>query len=133
MPRRGSAVDAAKQSRPDPQYEQLVFQIKARRKALFEMLADQWERETRNLSSPNSAVRHPAYQRIIDMGRLAVPWVLRRLAEYPGFWFKALSEMTQERNDPVRPEMYGDVLAMRDAWLRWGEKHGIRVAEDRNT
>jgi hypothetical protein len=119
--------------RPDPQYDQIVFRFRLKVKARFESLADTWERETRNMSSPNAAERHPAYGQIIDMGKPVIPWILRRLAEYPSFWFAALSAITKERDDPVKPWMLGNVCEMADAWLRWGEAHGyIRASENRN-
>lgn len=90
----------------------------------FARLADRWERETRNMSSPNAAERHPAYQQIIDLGKPVIPLILKRLAEYPSFWFKALLIISAEPNDPVQPSMHGDVQAMADAWLSWGERNG---------
>jgi hypothetical protein len=123
----------SKPLRADPQYDQLVFRIRTQLKAKFDLLADCWERETRNMSSPNAAERHPAYAQIVGMGKPVIPWILRRLAEYPAFWFRALSAITQEPDDPVEPWMYGDLDAMSDAWLRWGEEHGyIGRTEDRS-
>ena len=90
----------------------------------FEKLADEWERATRNMSNPNAAERHPAYIKIIRLGKPAIPLVLQRLSEFPAFWFSALSAMAGKRNDPVTPSMLGNLQAMSDAWLSWGEKRG---------
>jgi hypothetical protein len=100
--------------------------------ARFIQLADQWERETRNMSSPNAVERHPAYGKIIQLGVPVISLILDRMVEYPGFWFRALSAIAGKKNDPVDPSMYGNVQAMTDAWLRWGEVHGyIKAAKGR--
>jgi hypothetical protein len=92
----------------------------------FDVLADQWERETRNISSLSDLASHPAYQKIIAMGACAVPKILRRIKSRPGFWFEALRQLTRdiEPVDPVRPSMYGDLQKMTNAWLKWGAAHG---------
>jgi hypothetical protein len=53
----------------------------------FNLLADKWETETRNMSSPKAIIGHPAVQEIIDWGEDAVPMILRRMASRPCFWF----------------------------------------------
>jgi hypothetical protein len=98
-------------------------------KRQFDELADRWERETLNLSNPNAAERHPAYSAIVDLGKPAIPLVLNRLARSPAFWFSALLRMSGEKNNPVNPSMLGDLQAMADAWIAWGEKHGYGTME----
>jgi hypothetical protein len=90
----------------------------------FDALADRWVRETRNMSSPNAMERHPAYQQIIQMGPRVIPLILRRMDDEPNFWFTALLQLSGESEDPVKPAMHGDLEAMTNAWLRWGERRG---------
>src|ERR1700733_8715969 len=45
----------------------------------FNELAAQWYQETRKLSLANQIVLHPAYQKIIGMGRDALPFIFREL------------------------------------------------------
>jgi hypothetical protein len=92
----------------------------------FDALADRWERETQNMSSLSDIINHTAYRAIIAMGKPAVPKILRRMKTRPAFWFDALRELTSdiEPVDPIRPEMYGNLGKMTNAWLAWGAAHG---------
>ena len=66
----------------------------------FRRLAEQWLRETAHTSSLKKACMHPAYQRIIGMGIVVVPYLLRELEQRPDHWFWALNAITEE--DPAQ-------------------------------
>lgn len=83
-------------------------------------LADQWEKETEFESSPARAAMHPAYQRIVGLGPVAIPLLLERLRDTPGHWFWALAATTGE--DPATGST--SLLDARKAWLRWGRERG---------
>jgi len=88
--------------------------------AEFRALADQWQRETRKLSSVEKIVLHPAYQKIIGMGKEALPLIIRELKNSPGHWLWALVMIT--RQDVAKPGQ-----SFREAcneWVRWGESKG---------
>jgi hypothetical protein len=89
----------------------------------FRRLADAWRSVAP--SHPRNPVRydHPIYQEIVGLGPAVVPHLLRALQEYPRDWFWALHVITGA--DPIAPEEQGDFSAMREAWLRWGRKHGF--------
>lgn len=89
-------------------------------RAEFLALANRWRRETKFSSSVDDKVLHAAYQKIIAMGRPAVPLVLEELKLRRGHWFWALHFMAD--TDPV-PEG-ANVDAARDAWLDWGRREG---------
>ena len=91
--------------------------------ARFQVLADQWKAGTAYLSSTPAMVAHPAYQAIIALGRPALPLILRDLEREPAHWFEALQAITGA--DPVPRSDWGNVPAMRAAWLRWGRDHGL--------
>ena len=88
----------------------------------FEELADQWEEETFFLSRSDRAIAHPVHQEIVNLGRPVVPLILERMRSQGGHWFEALHQITGE--DPVSPAGYGNIAAMQDSWLQWGEDHG---------
>lgn len=88
----------------------------------FLMLACQWKQDTLFESSPWRMAAHPAYQRIIGLGRRAVPLILQQLGREADFWFEALVAITGEQ--PVPPQHAGNMEAMRKDWLRWGREHG---------
>jgi len=88
----------------------------------FPSLARQWRKETGFLSSAERAAQHPAYQRIIQFGQLAIPLILAEMQRNGGHWFYALRVITND--DPVLPAQRGNVAAMTRAWLNWGEQHG---------
>lgn len=90
--------------------------------ALFRALAALWRRDTFNISSTSRMAMHPAYQRVIGMGSVAVPLILRELQERPDWWFWALQAITGV--DPVPPGWRGSLHEMAAAWLAWGREHG---------
>jgi hypothetical protein len=90
----------------------------------FRALAAEWHEATFHLSAPTSMAMHPAYQAIIGLGPNAVPLILAELEKAPDHWFWALKALTNE--DPVPPTDRGRVLAMREAWLTWGQNSGYR-------
>ena len=88
---------------------------------VFENLADQWEIETGFESVVTRQAMHPAYQRIIGLGKPAVPLILRRLQREPRQWFWALTAITGE--DPA--QQIASPGAAAEAWLRWGSERGL--------
>lgn len=91
--------------------------------ARFDALAAEWERATRFMSSIQQMSMHPAYQRIIGMGPVAVPLILRRMSGTPGHWFWALEAITDA--SPVEPAHQGRVDLMTQDWLRWASVKGV--------
>ena len=91
----------------------------------FSMLKTEWEASTALLSSITEIALHPAYQQIIGMGTVVIPFILAELKRKPGHWFWALKAVTGE--DPVLPEQRGRINEMTEAWLRWGRKQGYYV------
>lgn len=88
----------------------------------FLRLKYKWEKETAVFSSITEISAHPAYQQIIKMGQLAVPFILTELKEKPGLWFSALKTITGE--DPVLLNQRGMLGEMTNAWLQWGKENG---------
>jgi len=86
----------------------------------FNELAEQWYRETKMLSSVHQMVLHPAYQKIIGMGKEALPFIFRELKRTRGHWLWALAMITRE--DRAKPgENFRNAV---DSWLAWGQKMG---------
>ena len=89
----------------------------------FSRLAAEW-RETRTVrSSVVRMVAHPAYQEIIRMGHVAVPFMLRALTVQVDHWFVALHAITGV--EPVSEEHRGHLDQMAADWLRWGASRGL--------
>jgi hypothetical protein len=66
---------------------------------------------------------HPAYQRIIGMGRDALPFILEEFSKGElDDWFWAFYAITGE--NPITEEMAGDMDKMAEAWLQWGRDAG---------
>lgn len=87
----------------------------------FQQLANQWLKDTINMSSVAARVAHPAYLQIIGMGEKAVPLLLRELERRPSHWFPALTAITGE--NPIPEEARGRFKEMKEAWLEWGRKN----------
>lgn len=89
----------------------------------FQCLVAEWRVQRGAMSSITEAALCSAYQRIIGMGPVAVPFILSELAsegDEPDQWFWALKAITGE--DPVSDEDRGDFLAMSHAWLDWAKR-----------
>lgn len=83
----------------------------------FQKLTEEWHRETAMLSLVSQMAAHPAYQKIINMGKPAIPLLLKELETEPDYWFWALREITRE--NPVQPEQQGRLKQMAQAWLQY--------------
>jgi hypothetical protein len=88
----------------------------------FERLADEWHRETDQLSDPGAIFLHPAYQRIIGLGPQALPFIFRESERRPGLWHWALQAITGQ--NPV-PEDAGTMKQVRAAWREYGRQRGF--------
>ena len=87
----------------------------------FNALAQRWYRETGMLSFINQKAMHPAYQRIIGMGRNALPFIFRELSENRGDWFWALESITDE--NPA--DGITNFRQASKAWLVWAQERGL--------
>lgn len=90
--------------------------------AKFKTLAFQWKAETGHLSSATKMAEHPAYRKIVEMGKAAIPLILEELEREPGYWFCALRSITGA--DPVPEVDRGKMRKMAGHWLRWGRERG---------
>jgi hypothetical protein len=89
----------------------------------FSALAVQWKSETKFISNATTKSMHVAYQKIIGMGRAAVPLMLRDLIENgPADWFWALHVITDA--NPIDATIAGNMPAMTEAWISWGKQAG---------
>lgn len=81
-----------------------------------------WKAERGATSSTTAIAMHPAYQRIIGMGKPALPLILRELNKELDHWFWALKAISGE--DPVPVEHRGKMKHMAQDWLQWGREKG---------
>jgi len=91
----------------------------------FEKLSSTWKRETGMLSSSAQRMQHPSLQRILQMGQMAIPFIIRDLAEKPAWWFSVLRELTEV--DPVPGDKKGLLRESADAWIAWAHENGYEL------
>ncbi|MHB8634784.1 MAG: hypothetical protein ACYDBQ_12625 [Thermoplasmatota archaeon] len=89
----------------------------------FNEAADAWERNTAHVSAGETLVEHPQFQKLLALGSAAVPLALRRLDAGNPLWCLLLERLTGE--DPVPEASYGNMAAIREAWLDWARTNGI--------
>jgi hypothetical protein len=94
----------------------------ASREERFRQLTRQWKEATRLMSSITDMATHPAYQQIIGMGQVALPWIFEEMRCDPDQWFWALKSITGD--DPVSDADRGNLRRMTQAWLNWAKDHG---------
>lgn len=90
--------------------------------AKFHRLVDQWRKDTELFSSVTQDHAHPAYLKILVMGKSALPLILKELRDNGGNWFLALRLIADE--DPVPQAHAGMVKKMREDWITWGRQRG---------
>ena len=87
----------------------------------FRSLVEQWEQETLFHSSLSLIFTHPAYQRIMAMGKPALPLILSELQKKSGQWFYALRYIT---GSDIAAEAEAKTFSeAREAWLEWGRNN----------
>jgi len=82
----------------------------------FHKLVRQWEDETSFHSSLGEIFTNEAYQRIMAMGRDALPWIFSELQRRPRHWFYALEKIVGH-DVAAGAENFGKARAV---WLKWG-------------
>lgn len=97
----------------------------AESKARFHRWAREWKESESPSSSAMDLAMHPAYQQIIGLGPVAIPWIIEELQDEPDHWFWALYCLTGGV-DPVPASDRGDVAAMSEAWIKWAAQNGFR-------
>jgi len=87
---------------------------------VFREHAERWKKDTRHWSSVTKMVMHPSYRRIMGMGPIALPLILRELRDYPDHWLVALNAISGE--DPSSPDSTFEQAV--SAWMEWGVRNG---------
>lgn len=103
---------------PVPDAEALYANADLRR--IFSECVDVWTRDTLFTSSATELVLHPAYQRIIGLGRQALPLLFEELKHRPSHWFWALRAITG--TDAAEAEDTFEQAVQK--WLAWGKETG---------
>lgn len=93
----------------------------------FEMLVSEWVEGTENVSSVTQLWNHPAYIKIISIGKPVLPLIFKELQRRPNWWFRALQIITGD--NPVPHEYRGNLPEMTRCWLIYAREHGYLEAE----
>ena len=90
----------------------------------FERLRSWWLSELSRVGygGPREMSLLKPYQRIIGMGKAALPFIFNELRNRPDHWFWALEAIT-ERDDVIPEESRGNLRQMTEVWLRWAEEN----------
>ncbi|MBI4648180.1 MAG: hypothetical protein HY738_16755 [Bacteroidia bacterium] len=92
-------------------------------KLWFELLVKKWKNETRFFSFSNDITKSESYKLIINMGKVALPFIFQELKKEPAHWFVALKQITKE--NPVKETSKGNIVKMVNDWLLWGKTKKI--------
>ena len=87
----------------------------------FAELVRKWKHDTRHSSSMKKSILHPAYLRIIGLGRPVLALLLRELRTNPDHWFTALAAVAG--TDPAEHTQTFDEAV--EAWLQWGRRNSL--------
>jgi hypothetical protein len=96
-------------------------------KERFRELAENWDQETRYLSSPTQRMEHPSYQAILGLGREnkaeIVCLLISDMQQNERPWFWALSYLTGE--NPISRVDAGRMDKMIASWTTWAKNKGL--------
>lgn len=99
----------------------------------YRALRDELNYYTGHLSNTGRVIRHPAYRKIVDLGKDVIPVILDAFDRYrqtdeddafPGHWaFSVLRELSGAdlKDADARPGVLGDWIKV---WVKWGEEQG---------
>jgi hypothetical protein len=96
-------------------WNQTITSERAGLRGQFRYLAAWWKHDTEFQSSTSRVAMHPAYKRIIEMGREVLPLILGDLKATQAPWFWALQTITGE--DPLPVDDRGYIDRMTQAWV----------------
>jgi hypothetical protein len=85
----------------------------------FNSLKYLWLEETKYSSNIYYTTKHPAYLKIIQLGKDVLPLILKDLSESNTHWFFALREISGA--NPIQNEHLGNIQEMTNDWLVWGK------------
>ena len=89
-------------------------------KSLFLQLADQWKSQTAHVSFIGQRIQHPAYQKILGMGKGVIPFIFEEMEREPDHWFHALAILTGE--NPLPSDFRGTIKDAVSLWVQWGRE-----------
>ncbi len=90
----------------------------------FLRLKNKWKIETLFSSSGTDIISNSAYQNIIELGLMAVPWIIREMKKSDEHWFYALEKITGE--NPIKEENIGKIDEMKNDWINWASKYELK-------
>lgn len=92
---------------------------------LVARLLRSWRDETAYLSSSAAITGHPAYQELIGLGPVALPYLFRDLEQTrDGHLSRALTAMTGAH--PIPAEARGQIHKIAEIWLHWARENGYQ-------
>lgn len=90
----------------------------------FTELVAEWRRTRGHSSKIKDLVMNPAYQRIIGMGKPAIPLILEEMEREPDHWSWAMTAISGE--NPVPQSARGRLDQTTAAWLKWAHEKGYQ-------
>jgi hypothetical protein len=86
----------------------------------------QWRNETASMSLVRDKIEHVAFKRIVNLGTVAGPWILKEIRHRPDLLVMALPLIYKNENSlPVTAR--GKVKEIVNAWLNWANRQNIDV------
>ena len=89
----------------------------------FEKYKEIWKRETRFSSNTTEMINHPAYLKIMALGKNVIPFLLRDMEQTGNHWFEALNQITTA--DPILKGHEGKIRLMINDWIAWAKNNNI--------
>lgn len=86
---------------------------------LFNVLNNAWKKDVMYESSATKIVSHPAYQLIIEMGEVMIPFILNEVSRGSNHWFFALQKISGHTPNDAGTLNFDE---LRPSWMQWAEE-----------
>lgn len=89
----------------------------------FHAVLERWKLETEFYSDPDKITSHQSFRAIVENAAVVLPLILNELRKGPSLLVWALDDAFPG-DRPYGNEAVGDISAMTNAWVAWGQQHG---------
>jgi hypothetical protein len=91
----------------------------------FYAVLNRWQSETAFLSDPDEITNHPSFKALVENAKLVLPLIIAELKIRPSLLVWVLDDAIGD--SPYPESAVGDIRAMSEAWIAWGESNGFTL------
>ena len=91
----------------------------------FYAVLRRWQSETAFISDPDEITSHPSFEALVTNAKIVAPLIFSELYRGPSYLVWVLDDAFGIR--PYSDGEVGNIEAMTNAWIAWGERNGREI------